>query len=370
MSISKEMYDSMVREEVHNLKPYIPGKPIEEVKEEYNLESVTKLASNENPLGLSEKVKKAVANEIENIYRYPDGGCRIIKNALAKKLDIIEEMLLFGNGSDGLLKVIGETFINKGDQVIIFDPTFVEYTFVSNLMGAEIKRVKMNPYHQDIKSMTRMITNETKMVFLTNPHNPAGTIINNEDLKYFMDNIPENVLVILDEAYYEYVQDEDYPDVLEYIEAGYPIIALRTFSKAYGLAGLRIGYAIANSQLIGLLSKTRDPFNVNRIAQIAAKAALDDQEFLKKAIEVNESGKKYLYKELESRDIKYVPTESNFILVNIVMDSIEVFNKLLKMGVIIRPGKPLGYSEHIRVTIGLPEENKIFIDSIDKLLVE
>ena len=370
MSINKDKYTKLVREEVHSLKPYIPGKPIEEVQEEYGLERIIKIASNENPLGVSEKVKKAVVEEIMNINRYPDGGCRIIKKPLAEKLGILEDMLLFGNGSDGLLKVIGETFINKGDEIIISDPTFVEYIFVSNLMGAKIKRVKMNPYHQDIELIANMVTDKTKMVFLTSPHNPAGTVINNDDLKYFMEKIPENILVVLDQAYYEYVQDRDYPDVLEYIEQGYPIIALRTFSKAYGLAGLRIGYAIANPQLISLLSKGRDPFNVNRIAQVAARAALNDQDFLKKTLELNEMGKKYLYRELKSRNINYVPTEANFILVDISRDTIDVFNRMLEMGVIIRPGKPLGYPEHIRVTIGLPEENKIFIDSIDKLLAE
>ncbi|MFP4660686.1 MAG: histidinol-phosphate transaminase [Halanaerobiales bacterium] len=370
MVIIKNKYDQLVREEIHTLKPYIPGKPIEEVKKEYGLDHITKLASNENPLGVSERVKKAVAEELDNMFRYPDGGCRIIKKSLADKLRITEDMLLFGNGSDGLLKVIGEAFINKGDQVVISDPTFVEYIFVSNLMGAEIKRVKMVSYNQDIKKLIEMVTNKTKIVFLTSPHNPAGTIIKDKELKYFMESIPSDVLVILDEAYYEYVQDEEYPDVLEYIKEGYPIIALRTFSKAYGLAGLRIGYAIGEAGLIGLLSKAREPFNVNRISQIAARAALEDENFLKRAVEVNEEGKKYLYKELEARNIDYVPTESNFILVNIEQDSIEVFNKLLKMGVIIRPGKPLGYPGHIRVTIGLAEENKIFLNSIDKLLAE
>lgn len=369
MSINKE-YETLVREEVHNLRPYIPGKPIEEVKAEYGLDQVVKLASNENPLGVSENVKMAISKEAEQINRYPDGGCRIIKKALAKKIMVSEDMLLFGNGSDGLLKVIGETFISKGDEVIISDPTFVEYIFVSSLMGAKIKKVKMNPYYQDVNGIIEMVTNKTKIIFLTSPHNPAGTIISNKDLKYFMNQIPDNVLVVLDEAYYEYVQDDKYPNVLDYIEEGYPIIALRTFSKAYGLAGLRIGYAIANSSIINLLSKARDPFNVNRISQIAAKVALEDEDYLKRSIEVNEAGKKYLYKKLESRGIDYVPTESNFILIKIGKDSIDVFNRLLEMGVIIRPGKPLGYPEHIRVTVGLPEENKKFIYAIDKLLAE
>ncbi|MFW5972140.1 MAG: histidinol-phosphate transaminase [Bacillota bacterium] len=366
----KNIYNNMVREEIHHLKPYIPGKPIEEVKEEHGLERVTKLASNENPLGVSEYVKKVIKVNLDDSFRYPDGGCRIIKKPLSTKLGIDQDMLLFGNGSDGLLKVIAETFLKKGDEVIVSDPTFVEYIFVSNLMGAQLKKVKMTPYNQDIMKILETITENTKMIFLTSPHNPAGTIINKMDFDYFMKNIPEHVIVVVDEAYYEYVQNENYPDSLDYINKDYPIILLRTFSKAYGLAGLRIGYAISNSQLIALLSKAREPFNVNHLSQVAAAAALEDEEFLNKTREINQVGKKYLYDELNARKIKYVPTESNFILINISMDSMDVFDRLLKMGVIIRPGKPLGYPEHIRVTIGLPEENKIFINSIDKLLAE
>src|SRR5690554_1400036 len=178
-------YDQLVREEINILKPYIPGKPIEEVKEEYELERVVKLASNENPLGISSKVREAIYKELGNINRYPDGDSRLLRKTLAKRLDITEEMLLFGNGSDGLLKVIGETFLNKGDEVIISDPTFAEYIFVANLMGAELKKVKMNPYHQDLDKIASSITNKTRMIFLTSPHNPAGTIITEKELRKF-----------------------------------------------------------------------------------------------------------------------------------------------------------------------------------------
>ncbi|MEJ6952109.1 histidinol-phosphate transaminase [Natronospora cellulosivora (SeqCode)] len=363
----KSNVEKLSRKELAKLKPYIPGKPIEEVKLEYGLENVVKLASNENPLGVSEKVKAALIQESENIHRYPDGACRILKKDLALKLEINEDMLLFGNGSDGLLKVLAETFITEEDEIIISDPTFVEYIFVSNLMGAKLKKVNMDPYYQDLNKIADAVNEKTKMIFLTSPHNPAGTIIKDEELRSFMDSIPNDIIVILDEAYFEYVQSKDYPDAIDYIKEGYPIISFRTFSKAYALAGLRIGYAIANPEIIGLLAKTRDPFNVNRLAQKAAQIALRDEDFLKKTIEVNESGKKYLYKEFEKRGINYVPTEANFILVDMKCDSMDLFSKLLKIGVVIRPGKPLGYPEHIRVSIGLPEENKIFVNSIDKI---
>lgn len=362
--------DTMIREEIKKLKPYIPGKPIEEVKEEYGLDRVIKLASNENSLGVSEAVQEVMAGESVNINRYPDGGCRLLKKDMASKLNLQEDMILFGNGSDGLLKVIGETFLKKNQEVIISNPTFVEYIFVANMMGAHLIRIFMDNYKQNLQAMLEAIRGNTRMVFLTSPHNPAGTIFSKKDFAEFMNNIPDNVIVVVDEAYFEYMQNEDYPDVIEYIKKGYPVIVLRTFSKAYGLAGLRLGYAIASPEIIKPMSMVRDPFNVNRIAQEAARAVIKDNSFLQKTIEMNEKGKQYLYQELEKRDINYVPTEANFILINMEMDSMYVFNKLLRMGVIIRPGKPLGYPEHIRVTVGLPEENKIFINSIDKLLVE
>jgi len=361
-------YVNLMREEIGILKPYIPGKPIEEVQEEYGLERVVKLASNENPLPLSEKVRKAIENELREINRYPDSDSRLLKKALAGKLGLSEEMLLFGNGSDGLLKIIGETFLNKGDEVIVSDPTFVEYIFVANLMGAELKRIEMKSYQQDLAGIIGAITDKTKMIFLTSPHNPAGTIIKKGELRDFLDRVPENILVVVDEAYYEYVQDEDYPDIIEFIKEGYPVIGLRTFSKAYGLAGIRLGYLFADPEIVALLAKALDPFNVNRIAQAAALAALEDEEFLQKTIELNEEGKEFLYREMGKRGFDYVPTEANFILVNVRMDAMDLFNKLLRLGVIIRPGDPLGYPEHIRLTIGTMEENKIFLDSIDKVL--
>lgn len=367
MSLEKSI-EHLSRKELAKLKPYIPGKPIEDVKKEYGLDRVVKLASNENPLGVSMLVKTFLKDELDNIHRYPDGACTALKSDLAQVLKIREEMLLFGNGSDGLLKVLAEAFIEPGDEIIISDPTFVEYIFVSNMMGASLKKVKMNPYHQDLNKIAEAISEKTKMIFLTSPHNPAGTIIRDKELKSFMDRIPGDIIVVLDEAYFEYVQSDEYPDSIKYINDGYPIISFRTFSKAYALAGLRIGYAIAEPEVIALLAKVRDPFNVNRLAQKAAQIALKDKDFLKKTIEVNENGKKYLYQELEKRGIEYVPTEANFILINMKYDSMELFEKLLKMGVIIRPGKPLGYPEHIRLSIGLAEENKLFINSIDKVL--
>ncbi|AZO93156.1 histidinol-phosphate transaminase [Halocella sp. SP3-1] len=357
----------LMRKELNKLKPYIPGKPIDEVKKEFSLDKIVKLASNENPLRVSEQVKKAVAAEMEVVNRYPDGACRTLKGLLADKLSINEEMILFGNGSDGLLKVIAEAFLTAEDEVIISHPTFVEYVFVSHLMGSQLVRICMDDYRQNLRAIAEAVTAKTKMIFLTNPHNPAGTIFSRSELDNLLETLPEGTIVVMDEAYYEYVQDENYPDGIEYIQKGYPIIVLRTFSKAYGLAGLRLGYAVAGKGVIEILRKARDPFNVNRIVQAAARAALKDTAFLEKSLQINEKGKEYLYQELNKRGIEYVPTEANFMLINLKMDSMGVFQRLLEMGLIIRPGKPLGYPEHIRLSIGLPEENKYFINCIDIL---
>lgn len=360
----------MMRKEVKKIKPYIPGKPIKDVQEELGLEKIIKLASNENPLGVSKRVKEAILQEIVNINRYPDGANRSLKTVLCSKLGISPEMLVLGNGSDGLLKVLAEAFLGPEDQVIISHPTFVEYLFVSHLMGSQLIRVYMDNYHQNLPAIADAVTGKTKMIFLTNPHNPAGTIFRKNEFEEFIQNIPEDIIVVVDEAYFEYVQNKDYPDSLKYVKEGYNIIVLRTFSKAYGLAGLRIGYAIAMPEIIEVLARVRDPFNVNHLAEIAAIAALEDEEFLQRSIKINEEGKRYLYQELEKRGIDYIPTEANFILINVNRDSGELYKRLMAEGVIIRPGEPLGYPGHIRVTIGTLEECNFFINCIDKLIAE
>ncbi len=371
LQVSKEdIIKKMIRKEINKIKPYIPGKPIKDVQEELGLTKIVKLASNENPLGVSNKVKEAVRREIININRYPDGANRSLKEVLSDKLGVTPEMLILGNGSDGLLKVLAESFLGHDDQVIISQPTFVEYLFVSHLMGSQLIRVYMNDYHQNLSAIADAVTGKTKMIFLTNPHNPAGTIFRKKEFEDFMQTIPEDIIVVVDEAYFEYVKAQDYPDSLKYVKAGHNIIVLRTFSKAYGLAGLRIGYAIAIPEIIEVLTRVREPFNVNHLAETAAIVALEDSKFLQRSIEVNEEGKRFLYKELEKRDIDYVLTEANFILVNIKRNSGEMSQKLMEEGVIVRSGERLGYPGHLRVTVGTIEECNFFIDCIDKLVVE
>ena len=357
-----------IRDEINKIKPYIPGKPISEVKEELGLEKVIKLASNENPLPTSEKVKQAINKEIADINLYPDGASRRLTETLCARENIEEDMVIVGNGSDGLIKVIGETFLDRDSQVIISYPSFVEYNFIAQLMGCHIIRVWMRQYQQNIEGIINACTGKTNMIFITSPDNPTGTIIGKNKLDKLLHSIPDDVLVVLDEAYHEYVQDENYPSGIDYVKQGYPVIVLRTFSKAYGLAGLRLGYAIAAPEIIELLMKARDPFNVNRIAEVAGKAVLEDEAFLKESVAINEQGKKYLYGQLEKMGLEYVPTQANFVLVNVKVNSMELFDNLLQKGIIIRPGKPLGYPGHIRVTIGTPEENEAFIEALKETL--
>ncbi|MFW6006985.1 MAG: histidinol-phosphate transaminase [Bacillota bacterium] len=361
-------WKKLVREEIGKIKPYIPGKPIKEVKEELKLDKVIKLASNENPLGVSPQVKKAIEEEVNNLNLYPDGATRTLVRELAAELEVEENMLMCGNGSDGIIKVIGETFLNQNRQVIISYPSFVEYRFIAQLMGSHLIRVWMRNYRQNMEGIIDACSTKTDMIFIANPDNPTGTIITETELEELLASIPEDVIVVLDEAYHEYVQDEKYPDGIEYVKKGYPVIVLRTFSKAYGMAGLRLGYAVAQPDIIEVLKKARDPFNVNRLAEEAGKAALADKEFLQKSIANNENGKKYLYNELDRLGLNYIPTSSNFILVNVKTNSMDLFENLLTRGVIIRPGKPLGYPGHIRVTVGLPEENKLFIQALEEYL--
>ncbi len=361
-------WSEYAREEVKKLSNYIPGKPINEVKKEYGLSKVIKLASNENPLGVSANVQDTIIKGCKRINRYPDGASRKLVDKIAEKLDISKDMITPGNGSDGLLKVIAETFLAKNDEVIISYPSFVEYNFVSQLMGCHITRVWTRDYQQNIKGIRDAITAKTKLIFLANPDNPTGTIMAKNKLEDLLNNMSSDVIVVIDEAYHEYVQNNNYPNGLDYVKAGYPVIVLRTLSKVYGLAGLRLGYALTTPEVKAMLMKVRDPFNVNQIAEIAGIAALNDNKFFQKTINNNESEKEYLYSELERLNLKYVPTESNFILIDTGMDSLKLFTELMKKGIIIRPGKPLGYNRHIRVSIGTHEENEEFIRAFELTL--
>ncbi len=350
-------------EYVSRIKPYVPGKPVKELERELGIKGSIKLASNENPLGPSQKALKALRDFLHNgseLSRYPEGEGYYLKSAISEKLSAGADEIILGNGSNELIDIAVRTFMGPGDKAIMAAPSFVVYSMAASSVGAKSLEIPLTDYRHDLAAMADAITEKTKIVFIANPNNPTGTINKRNEFEKFMEKVPDGILIIVDEAYYEYVRDPEYPDTLKFFRDGRDVLILRTFSKAYGLAGLRIGYGIARKDIIAEMNKIREPFNTNTLAQLAAMNALTDDEHLKKTIEVNEHGKEFLYRELDFLGIAYIPTEANFIYMPLHVESKLMYDALLRMGVIVRPVGP----REIRVTIGLPEENKRFIEAL------
>jgi len=350
---------------VLGIQPYVPGKPLEELERELGITNSIKLASNENPVGPSPAAVRALQGAYSDINRYPDGAGYYLKQALASKLGVTEDELILGNGSNELLDIAVRTFMRAGDAAIMAVPSFVVYAMAVQSVGGRSVQVPVKDFTHDLAAMADAITPETKMLFIANPNNPTGTINRKAEFKALMDRVTADMLVVLDEAYYEYVTDSDYADSMKYVQSDKNVLILRTFSKIYGLAGLRIGYGIGKKEILNNMNRIREPFNTNAMAQKAALAALGDDGHVKRSREVNEEGKKYLYKELGALGMQYIPTHANFIYMP-VDDSMTIYNELLKKGVIIRPMGP----KAIRVTIGLPEENFRFIDALRDVKVD
>jgi len=358
---------TLTRKGISDLKPYVPGKPIEDVKRELGLEEVIKLASNETSVGPSPLAVEAVKKEAGNINLYPEATSRLLREKLANKLKIDKEMIIFGNGADDVIDLIGMAFINEGDEVITCETTFPAYRTAVKIMGGKLILVKLKDFRFDLAEIVKRINEKTKMIFLCNPNNPTGTIVNKEAVDRFMKQIPDDIIVVFDEAYCDYVENKNYVNGLPFVSEGKNVIVVRTFSKIAGIAGVRVGYAIARQELISYLRRVVNPFTTNRLAQVAALASLDDEEHRKKVLNSNHEGKKYLYNELKKLELFYVLTETNFIFIDVKKDSETIFEKLLKKGVIIRPGKPYGCANFIRVTIGTAYENKKFIQAIREI---
>jgi histidinol-phosphate aminotransferase len=362
------MRQGLVSENIEKLIPYPPGKPIEELEREWGIRDSVKLASNENPLGPSPKAIEAISRNILKINRYPDGSGFYLKKRLSEKLGVKEENLILGNGSNELIELLIRTFLCPGGEVISADPAFVVYRKVVQSAGGKNIIVSLKNFIHDLKAITEKITSSTRIIFINNPNNPTGTIVKKRDFEEFLENLPDYVMVIMDEAYFEYVSDDEFPNSLNYQNSGRMIVTLRTFSKIYGLAGLRIGYGVARPDIIDYLNKVRQPFNVNSLAQVGALAALDDETHLEKSLELNRKELKRLYQELENMGIEYVPTQANFFLINLRRDCQEVYNALLKEGVITRAMAAYGLNEYIRLTVGLPLENDKFIKALKKII--
>ncbi len=363
---------SLIRPEIKNLTPYVPGKPIDEVKRELNLKTVIKLASNESPYPPFPQAIEAVKNAIIGVNRYPDTDAFYLKRALAEFYNVSEKNIALGNGSNELLRLVAQSLLEPGDETIAGIPSFVVYPTITKMMGGKIKEVNLKDYRLDLETMKKEINPKTKIIFLCNPNNPTGTIVYREEVNDFLQDLPEEVLIVFDEAYFEYVEDANFPNGMDYFREGRNVAVFRTFSKIYSLAGCRIGYAIMSEELVEAVNKAREPFNVNSLAQVAALASLKAQDEVKRRSSLNLQNKKYLYEKLDDLGIKYIPSQANFILIDLKKDCNQVFNALLKEGVIVRTGEIFGsgYETFIRVTIGTREENKKFIEALEKVLKE
>jgi histidinol-phosphate aminotransferase len=360
---------SLVGPHILRLKPYVPGKPIEEVQREFGLTDVVKLASNENPLGPSPRAVAAIREHAAKVAFYPEGAAPALRKALSEFLAVPPDTLVFGNGSDEILHLLCAVFIRPGkDETIQGDPSFSMYEIYATLADAKVNRVPLKNLVHDLPAMADRITPNTRLIFIANPNNPTGTIVSQTEIDRFMDRVPNDVIVVFDEAYHEYVDPRLCPNVLPYIEAGRNVVVTRTFSKAYGIAGLRVGYAIARPEIVAHLERARSPFNVNILAQAAATAAIADQDHINASIAVNVAGKAQLTRAFDSLGLEYTPSQANFVLVDIKGDSREMFQALLRHGVIIRPGSGLGLPNYIRVSIGTEQQNSKFIDALNAVL--
>ena len=355
---------------IATLKPYPPGKPLEELEREYGIKNSIKLASNENPLGTSPLAIEAIRSQLKNLRRYPDGNGYYLKQRLSQQLGVKESCIVLGNGSNEIIDLIIRTFVQPREEVLMSEPTFLVYPLMTQAVGARAVKVPQKSFAHDLKAMAELVTANTRVVFLDNPNNPSGTVISRKDFEYFRNQIPQEVIIVLDEAYIEFTDVEQTVTGLEYLDAPSPVISLRTFSKAYGLAGLRVGYGIMPAEVADYLNRTRQPFNVNSLAQVAALAALDDKEFLRETQKVVREGLAFLYAELDKLKLRTHATQANFFLIEVGYDGRKVYEAMLRRGVIVRAMNAYGLDKHIRISVGRPEENQRFVESLKEVLAE
>ncbi len=357
-----------MRKFIGNLTPYPPGKPIEELERELGITGSIKLASNENPLGPSPKAVSAIRKNLNNIHRYPDGSCYYLRQKLATKFGLPMEKIIVGNGSNEIIKLIAHLFLSRDEEVVIPVPTFLLYEKVVKSFDAKIVAVSLSNFSIDLSAVFEKVSRKTKIVFLSNPNNPTGKALKKEEIVNFLRSLPPGVIVILDEAYIEFATAPDVASSIELLDLYPGLVILRTFSKAYGLAGLRIGYGFASEMIINGMNLIRQPFNVNSLAQVAALAALDDQDFLDKTFAIIKDGLAFLYSQLDLMDIEYIKTQTNFFLIKTPLGAQETYQRMLKEGVIVRSMDSFGLKDYIRLNVGRPEENERFIKSLKKII--
>ncbi len=362
------MIRRLAKRTIFEIQPYVPGKPIEEVKRELGLTRVIKLASNENSFGPSPQAFRAISRAFKQVNRYPDSGCYHLRRMLSRRLRVAPEQLVFGNGSDEIIVLTVRAFVREGDEVVMAKPSFLIYEIASKIAGAVIKAVGLKDFCYDLQAMKRAVTPRTKVVFLGNPDNPSGKYFTQKQMEDFLKGLRNNVLVFVDEAYYEYVRARDYVDSVRLLKTHKNVIIARTFSKMYGLAGLRIGYGIADEEVIACLNRIREPFNVNTLAQAAAIACLNDQRYYKDVARKVERQRRWLYDNLRKLDLKCIESYTNFVLIDGLTDATIIAGRLLKKGIIVRDMRPWGLNNCIRVTIGTEPENRKFLKALKEIL--
>lgn len=349
---------------IRQLQPYQAGKPIEELERELGITDIVKLASNENPLGVSPMVQQALADKVASLARYPDANGFYLKSALAERLGVTVKQITLGNGSNDVLELLARTYVSAEHEVIFSQHAFVVYPLVTQAIGAKGVAVPALDYGHDLDAMAAAVTDKTRMIFVANPNNPTGTFLTSERIHDFLTKIPAHVLVVLDEAYYEYVREEERAPSVQWVAEFPNLVVSRTFSKAYGLAGIRAGYAVSHPEVADYMNRIRQPFNMNELALTAAMAALQDDDFLQRSIDVNRQGMKQLIEFCDAQGYAYIPSHGNFLTIEVGPNAGELYQQLLHKGVIVRPVAGYQLPNHLRVSIGLPEENQAFINAM------
>lgn len=359
---------------VRGLTPYQPGKPITELQRELGIDSIVKLASNENPLGPSPKALEAARRALAESHLYPDGAGFELKAALSARLGVAAARITLGNGSNDVLDLVARVFLSPQTEAVFSQHAFAVYPIAVKSVGASARVAPAQDgsrgprYGHDLEAMLALVDERVRVVFIANPNNPTGTHLGRKELRAFLQAIPAETLVVLDEAYFEYVNDPDYPDGIRWLDDFPNLIVTRTFSKAYGLAGLRVGYAVSGAEIADLLNRVRQPFNVNSLALAAASAALEDTAHLQRTVELNALGLAQLSEAFAGRGLPFIPSAGNFITVDVGRPAAPVYEALLREGVIVRPVGNYGLPEHLRVTVGTQVENQIFLDALDRVL--
>lgn len=361
-------YFELANPGVQKLHPYMAGKPVSELERELGIKDIVKLASNENPLGMSKSVIRALEKEFSEGCRYPDANGHYLKSALSERLGVGTAQITLGNGSNDVLEMIAKVYLQPEHEVIFAEHAFCVYPIVSQAIGATLIEVPAKDWGNDLEAMLAAISDKTRMIFIANPNNPTGTWLGEAPLKSFMKAVPKNIIVVIDEAYTEYVTDGSIPNTVEWLSEFENLVVTRTFSKAYGLASLRLGYALSSELICGLLNRLRQPFNVNSFALAAGIASLNDIEYLNRAIAVNKSGMQQIVESCKKFELSYIPSAGNFLTIDMGQPAMPIYEKLLHKGVIVRPVSNYNMPNHLRVSIGLEAENQKYVGALESVI--